>query len=59
MRLISRKINIKNINIIATITNNYGNGIYSVIIDEDYNNFEKGEELITNSKQFLKINEDE
>ena len=35
-RLIIRKLNIRDINIIATITNIYGNGLYSIIIDEEF-----------------------
>ena len=35
-RLIIRKLNIRDINIIATITNTYGNGLYSIIIDEEF-----------------------
>ena len=58
-RLIIRKLNIRDINIIATITNIYGNGLYSIIIDEEYANFDLGEEIIANSKQILKISDED
>jgi len=38
---------------------NYGFGVYSIKIDEDYNQFDKGEKLIANIKQFLVITQKE
>ena len=43
----------------ATISNNYGFGIYSILINETYGNFIEGDELITNCENFLSITEKE
>ena len=38
---------------------NYGGGIYSIIVDENYTNFIKDEELIVNSNQLALIDNKE
>ena len=43
----------------GTITANFGFSAYSAKVEEDYNQFDKGEELITNIKQFLVITQEE
>ena len=54
-----KKNKIRNIKIFCTITANYEFGVYSVKIEEDNNQFDIGEELIANTKQFLLITQEE
>ena len=54
-RLVTRKIKLRELKIIATIVENYSNGIYAIRIDETQNNFIEGEELICETKHFLLI----
>ena len=58
-RLISKRINLRNNKIIGTITNSYGNGLYSIKVDEEYTYFEKGEEIFAKENQILSITEKE
>ena len=58
-RLVTKKNKIRAIKLIGTVTANYGNGLYFIHIDEDYNNFDYGEEIFAYSKQFLDITNEE
>lgn len=42
--LVSRKLNMRNENIIANLMNYYNGSIYSIIVDESLYNFEESEE---------------
>ena len=52
-RLITQRINLRNENIIGTILNNFSGGIYAIRVDESFNNYEEGLELIVNDKQIV------
>lgn len=52
-RFVTKKLNIR------TITLIYGGGIYSKIIDENYANFIKDEEIIVNYNQIALIDNNE
>lgn len=57
--LVTKKINIKTENIIATIVNNYSGDIYTINVDESLDHFEEDYELIINDKQIVSITEAE
>ena len=56
-RLITQRINLRNENIIGTILNNFSGGIYSIRVDESFNNYEEGLELIVNDKQIVYLSD--
>ena len=58
-RIISKKLNIRDNKILATVTNIYVSGLYNIKVEENIGKFEEGEELIANYKDILKITEEE
>ena len=58
-RLVTKKFNIRTDKIIGTITLNYEGGIYSIIIEENYANYFKDEELIVSYNQIALIDNNE
>lgn len=55
----SKKLNIRDIKVLISVTNIYSSGIYSIKLEENIGKFWEGEELIANVKDTLKLSEEE
>ena len=55
----SKKLNIRDIKVLVSVTNIYSSGIYSIKLEENIGKFWEGEELIANVKDILKLSEEE
>ena len=58
-RIESKKLNIRDNKVLASVTNVYSSGIYSIKLEENIGKFEEGKELIANAKDSLKLSEEE